>query len=50
MEGETKKVYKNGLGHINKMAAKILFYTTNSPMIMKLGMEHYVLKLQSIDK
>ena len=24
---------------------KILFYRTNSPMIMKLGIEHFVLKL-----
>ena len=52
-----KKVYINGPGHMTKMAAtpfygknlsKIFFYRTNSPMIMKLGMEHYELKLYTV--
>ena len=49
------KVYINGSGHMTKMAATpIYMYGKNlqkpfpaelSPMIMKLGMEHYKLKL-----
>ena len=31
-----------------KKPSKILSYRTNSPMIMKLGMEHYVLKFFKI--
>ena len=54
-EGGTK-VYINGQGHMTKMAAmsiwlkpsKIFSYRTNSPMILKLGMEHYVLKLYKV--
>ena len=37
---------------MTKMAAMpvygIFFFRTNSPMIMKLGMEHYVLKLYKV--
>ena len=52
-----KKVNINGLGHMTKMAATPIYgknlnknfsYRTNSPMIMKLGMEHYVLKLYKV--
>ena len=48
------KVYIDCPGHMTKMAAtpiygknlqKNFFYRTNSPMIMKLGMEHYKQKL-----
>ena len=46
------KVYINGQGHMTKMVATSIYgknhqksSPTNSPMIMKLGMEHYVLKL-----
>ena len=49
-----KKVDKNGLGHMTKMAAmpiydkknlKIFFSRTRSLIILKLGMYHLVLKL-----
>ena len=51
-----KKVYINGQGHMTKMAAmsiwlkpsKIFSYRTNSPMTLKLGMEHYELKLYKV--
>ena len=52
-----KKVYINGTGHMAKMAAmliygknlkKIFSYRTNSPMIMKLCMGQYVLKLYKV--
>ena len=48
-----KKVYINGPGHMTKMAAmsiygKIFSYRTNGSMIMKLGMEHNVLKLYKV--
>ena len=53
-----KKVYINGTGHITKMATmliygkknplKILSYRTSSPMIIKLCMEQYVLKLYKV--
>ena len=48
------KVYINGPSHMNKMAAMPIYgknlqksfsYRTDRPMIMKLGMEHYKLKL-----
>ena len=47
------KVYINGQGHMTKMAALPIYgknpskiiYRTKKIMIMKLGMEHYVLKL-----
>ena len=56
MEGG-KKVYINGLGYMTKIAAtpmygkkpsNIFSYRTNSPMIMKLSMKHYVLKLYKV--
>ena len=47
-----KKVYINGTGHMTKMAATTIYgknfknlLLQNCPMIMKLGTEHYVLKL-----
>ena len=47
-----KKVYINGTGHMTKMAAMLIYgifsYKTNSPMIMKLCMEQYVLKLYKV--
>ena len=52
-----KKVYINGTGHMTKMAAMLIYgkqpsktfsYRTYSPMIMKLGMEQYVLKLYKV--
>ena len=52
-----KKVYMNGPGHMTKMAAmpiyckkpsNIFSYRTKSPMILKLGMEHYELKLYKV--
>ena len=51
-----KKVYINGTGHMTKMAAMLIYgkifknlsYRTNGPMIMKLGMEQYVLKLYKV--
>ena len=52
-----KKVYINGPGHMTKMAAtpiygkifqKYFFYRTNSPMIMKLRMEHLELNLYTV--
>ena len=52
-----KKVYTNGTGHMTKMAAMLIYgknlkqifsYRTNSPMIVKLGMEQYVLKLYKV--
>ena len=55
-EGE-KKVYINGLGQNIKMASmpiygktssKIFFYRTDSHMIMKRGMEHYILNLYKV--
>ena len=51
-EGRTK-VYINGLGHMTKMAAmvktlKIFFSRTRSPMILKLGMYHWGLKLYKV--
>ena len=49
-------MYINSPGHMIKMAAKPiygknlknLFLQNNSPMIMKLGMEHYELKLYTV--
>ena len=45
-------VYINGLGNMTKMAATPIYgknlKKSNSPMIMKLGMGHYVLKLCEI--
>ena len=35
-----------GSGELKSL--KIFSYRTNSPMIMKLGMEHYVLKLYTV--
>ena len=55
-EGEMK-VYINGPGHKTKMAAshiygkktsKILSYSINSPMTMKLGMEYYVFMFNKV--
>ena len=49
MKGERKFI--NGPGHMTKMAAmpiSKIFYRTNCPVIMKLGMEHYVLKLYKV--
>ena len=47
-----KKVYINGLGHMTKIAATPIYdknsYRTYSPMIMKLGMEHYELMLYTV--
>ena len=50
-----KKVNINSTGHMTKMATMLIyeksskiFYRTNSPMIMKLGMEQYVLKLYKV--
>ena len=51
-----KKVYINGPGqdkdghhaHIWLNPSKIFSYRTNSPMIMKLDMEHYVTKLYKV--
>ena len=48
-----KKIWINGPGHMTKMAAmvktsKIFSYRTNSPLIMKLGMGHYVIKLYKV--
>ena len=53
-----KKVYINGTGHMTMQdghhahiwskPSKIFSYITNSPMIMKLGMEHNVLKLYKV--
>ena len=49
-----KKVYINGPGLMTRMAAMPIYgkkpsksfsYRTNSPMILKLGMEHYEIKL-----
>ena len=37
-----KKLYKNGPGHMTKMAA-MLKYKDSPPMILKLRMEHYEL-------
>ena len=47
------EVYINGLGHMTKMAAmpiygKKIFSRTRSPMIMKLGMYHWGLKLYKV--
>ena len=51
------KVYINGLGHMTKMAAmpiyvkktlKIFFSRTRIPMILKLGMYHWGLKLYKV--
>ena len=51
------KVCINGLGHMTKMAAtpiygknpsKIFFFRTRSPMILKLGMYHWGLKLYKV--
>ena len=50
------KVYINGLGHMPKMAAipiygknlKKIFSKTRSPMILKLGMYHWGLKLYKV--
>ena len=51
-EGGGKKVYINGTGHMTKMAATTIYgkifknlLLQNCHMIMKLGMEHYVLTL-----
>ena len=55
-EGGTK-VCSNGLGHMTKMAAmpiygknlkKIFFSGTKWPMILKLGMQHWVLKYYQV--
>ena len=51
-----KKVYINGTGHMIMMAAMLIYgikpskicYRTNSPMITKLGIEQYVLKLYKV--
>ena len=48
-----KKFYINGPGRMTKMATmpiygKIFPYRTVSPMIMKLGMEYYELKLYTV--
>ena len=47
-----KKVYINGTGHMTKMAAMLIYgknlQKSNSPMIMKLGVEQYVLKLYKV--
>ena len=51
-----KKVYINSTGHITKMAPcsfmvktfKIFSYRTDSPMIVKLGMGQYMLKLYKV--
>ena len=51
-----KKVYINGSGHMTKMAAMLIMlkafkkfsYRSNSPLIMKVGMEQYVLKLYKV--
>ena len=52
-----KKAYINGTDHMTKMAAMLIYgicffskisYRTNSPMIMKLCMEQYVLKLYKV--
>ena len=49
-----KKVYINGTGHMTKMVAMLIYgknlkrissYRTYRPMITKLGMEQYILKL-----
>ena len=44
--------YINSPGHMTKIAAMPIYskisYRTNSPMIMKLGMEHYELKLYTV--
>ena len=43
-----KKVYIDGTGHMTKMATMLIYgknlQKSNSPMIMKLGVEQYVLK------
>ena len=55
--GKEKKVYVNGPGHMTKMATmpiyiknlqKIFSCRTNIPIIMKFGMEHYILKLYRV--
>ena len=50
-----EKVYINGTGHMTNMAAMLFYgkpskisYKTNTPIIMKLGMEQYVLKLYKV--
>ena len=51
-----KKVYINGPGHMTRMATTPIydenlqksFPTELSPMIMKLGMEHYELTLYTV--
>ena len=52
-----KKIHKNGPSHMTKMAAmpiygkkitKIFSYRTYVIMILKLGIEHYVLKLYKV--
>ena len=43
-----KKVYINGPGHIYGKNLQKFSYRTDSLMIMKLGMEHYVLKLYKV--
>ena len=52
-EGGTK-VYINGPGQLTKMAdtpinSKHLQKSSSSPMTMKLGMEHYALKLYELN-
>ena len=50
------EVYTNGPGQMTKMAATSIyckkplksFPTINSPMTMKLGLEHYVFKLYKV--
>ena len=54
--GSGKESYINGTGHMTKMAAMVIygknlqkiFYRPNGPMIMKLCMEQYVLKLYKV--
>ena len=48
-----KKVFINVTDHMTKMAFMLIYgknlqKSSNSPMIMKLGMEHYVLKLYKV--
>ena len=50
--GKGEKVYMNGPGHRTKMAAMPIYgknlQISNSPMIMTLGLEHYVLSLRNL--
>ena len=54
--GRGKKVYIDGQGHRTKLAATPIYgknlkknSTELSPIIIKLGMEHYVLKLYKVN-